>query len=644
MNERVLSVVLVAVVVLAAVGIGLLFSVETGAESPEPADFDDTVTVGLTLEEQYELLDRPNASLPRVQTFYSQYAYVVGYFGVDAALAAQRQAGHRSRFGYPLVTYVTDYGGTGVELGADDYPVVARDPAWIPAESAWYVVDSEARTPGGAAIPSFGERAEAEAFAASYGGTVESWDQVTERRFERAEAAAVRERVSRQMASANETVASASSHDDRPVSVLVGEDAGTIQGAVERAPANTTVLVPPGTYTETVEIDRPVTLAGEGDVTIRGDDNGSVVTITEPDVGVRNVHLAGTGNRSLGAESLPGDEGDHPDDRSLAFYGGTDAGLTAHVADRVSIANVSVETRANGVILRESPGAVLRNVTVTEAPDAEDPYAGLIVLRSPGVVEDSTFRGGRDTIYLYRSDGLVFRDNDLGDSLLGLHLMHTNDALLANNRVDTVSETAIYVMTGPTGTAVVGNEIADAEIGISVGGTASYVARNVVTDADVGLRILADNSLYEGNVLAGNGVGAHAGAVLPTNRVIDNDFVANDRHATAGHGPLRIWSHDGVGNYWQGATSPADGEPPQRAYSPTDPVDRRLHTTPGAATLARAPAVDALSGLERSVSGMQTGSITDLSPACGPNNPGLLARTDRAVDAYACDGTVVTEP
>ncbi|AGB17549.1 nitrous oxidase accessory protein [Halovivax ruber XH-70] len=644
MNERVGVVALVAVVVLAAVGIGVLFSVETGAESPEPAAFDDTVTVGLTLEEQYELLDRPNVSLPRVQTFYSQYEYVVGYWGVDTYLATQRQAGHQARFGYPLATYVTDYGGTGVELSEEGYPVVERDPAWIPADAAWYVVDSEARTPGGETILSFDDRADAERFTDSAGGTVESWAQLTDRQFERGDADAARERVSRQAAAANETVADAAAHDDRPVSVVVGEDAATIQSAIEQAPPNTTVRIPAGTYDETLTIDRPITLAGDGAVTIRGDGNGSVVTITAPEVGVRNVHVTGTGTRAHGAESVPGDEGDHPDDRSLTYYGGADAGISAHVADGTSIVNVSIETRANGVILRESPDAVVKNVTVTEAPDAEDPYAGLLAFYSPAVVEHSTFVGGRDTIYLDESDGLVLRDSEIRDSVLGLHLMHTNDALLADNQVRNVTEAAIYVMTGPTGTAVVGNDVTDAGVGISVGGTQSYVARNTVTDSDLGLRILAEGSLYERNVLAGNEVGAHAGAVLPTNRVTANDFVANDRHATAGHGPLRVWADDGDGNFWQGATSPADGTPPGRAYSPTDPVDRRLHTTPGAATLARAPALDALAGLERSVSGMRSGSITDPAPSCTPNNPDLLARTAWADEAVACDGATVPEP
>ncbi|WP_254863009.1 NosD domain-containing protein [Halovivax gelatinilyticus] len=644
MNQRLWVWILVLALAVSLVGIGLLFTVETGSTEPEPVEFDDTVTVGLTLESQFALLDRPEVSLPRVQTFYSQYEYVVGYYGVDTYLANQGQPGHQQRFGYTRASYVTDYADTSVELSTEGYPIVERDPDWIPAESAWYVVGSEARSPAGETIPSFGDRESAAAFAERYGGTVESWEALTDRSFERDDADDVRERVDGQVADAEAVVAGASAHGDRPASVVVGEDVPTVQEGIDAAPANTTVVVTDGTYEETVEIDRPITLAGEGEATIRGNENGSVVTVTHPDVGVRNLTVAGSGLNATQADTLPGPEGDHPDDGFQVNYGGADAGISAHVADGVSIVDVSIDLRANGIALRESPGAVVRNVTVEAAADADRPYAGLMALRSPGVAENVTVIGGRDPVFMYRSDGFVLRDSEVHGGVLGVHLMHTNDALIADTVLRDVSNTGIYVMTGPVGNAIVGNDVSGSDVGITIGGSESYVAENVLQHNNVGLRIEADASLYERNLLAGNGVGAHAAAVLPTNRVIENDFVANDRHATAGHGPLRIWSHDGVGNYWQGATTLADGDPPARAYSPTDPVGARMHTTDGIETLARAPAVDALAGLEASISGMQTASIADLTPTCEPNNPALLASTDWTDDAYACDGTTVSEP
>ncbi|MFW6153517.1 MAG: NosD domain-containing protein [Halobacteriota archaeon] len=642
-NSRVRVWVFAATVVILVLCVGVVFGIETGTHSPEPAAFDDTVTVGMTLEQEHALGDHPGVELPRVQAFYSQYEYVVGYYGVDTYVDTRRQAGHEQRFGYPLAIYVSDYGNAGVELNEEGYPTVERPSGWVEAEDAWFVVESDARSPAGPAIPTFGDREDADAFAERYGGEVRSWGEILEMRVDTDDASTVRDRVDRQQARGDSLVEKASAHDERPVSVVVGEDVDTIQEGIEEAPPNTTVAVPEGTYNETVEIDKSITLAGEGSVLIHGDENGSVVTITEEDVGIRNLDIRGVGTLDRGAEELPGEETEGWDDRFMVNYAGADAGISAHVADRVSIVDVDVRSPANGIILRESSDAVVRNATVTVADRDTNGYAGIMVFRSPGVVENSSVTDGRDLIYLYRSEGAIVRGNEITDAVLGIHLMHNDGALLANNRIEDAESSGIYVMTGPERNALVGNRISSSETAAYVGGTESYVAHNVFEDNLLGLDMEADASIYEANVFAGNNVGARDAAVLPTNRVFGNDFVANDEHAEAGPGPLRIWSHDRQGNYWQGGTSVADGDPPGRPYSPTDHVDGRLHEVDGTETLARSPALTALSGLEQSVSGMQRASITDLNPTCEPNNPELIEETGWADEAYACNGTTVTD-
>lgn len=62
------------------------FLVDPGASGPEPAEFDRTVSMGLTLEERQAL--GPEILIPRAQVAYSQYPYVVGYRGIGLAAAA----------------------------------------------------------------------------------------------------------------------------------------------------------------------------------------------------------------------------------------------------------------------------------------------------------------------------------------------------------------------------------------------------------------------------------------------------------------------------------------------------------------------------------------------------------------------------
>ncbi len=639
-NERLRALLLIAAILAVTAAVAVTFAVDTGADSPEPAPFDETVSIGLTLEDDLALDD--DVELPRAQTFYSQYEYVVGYYGVETYVEAQRQAGHVERFGYPLVIYVSDYGTTDVELNEDGYPVTDTPAAWIDAEDAWFVLGSEARTPAGEALIPFAEREDAEAFAATYGGEVRSWGTVLDSSFDRDDAASVRDRVEERHTDADDLVDGASEHDDRPVSITVGEDVDSIQAGIDRAPENTTVLITEGTYNETLEIDRSITLRGEEGAIISGDENGSVVTITERDVAVRNLEIDGVGPKAHGAESVPGEEPDGWDDEFQILYTGSDAAVSAHNAAGVSVADVRIETPSNGIIIRDSPGAVVDDVTIEGNEDFTEALAGVMVFGSPGVVQETTFVDGRDAIYLYSSDGMTVRDNEIEGGLLGIHLMYTGDSLVADNVLRDVDNTGIYVMTGPERNAVVGNQVSGSLSGVHVGGSDSYVAENRIEANENGLRMEADSSIYEHNVLVANDLGARDGTMLPTSQVVGNDFVANDEHASVGPGPLRVWTHDGTGNYWEGALSVADGHPPERPYTPSDPVDGRMHTTDGAATLARSPALDALAGLETAVQGMQSERIVDLAPTCEPNNPARLEAT--GYEAWSCNETERTQP
>jgi len=91
-----------------------------------------------------------------------------------------------------------------------------------------------------------------------------TWEETLEESFDTDDATVVRDRVDKQDRRADAVVESTVAQADRPVSTVVGEDVDTVQEGIDEAPANTTVLVPEGTYEETLRIDRPITLAGEG--------------------------------------------------------------------------------------------------------------------------------------------------------------------------------------------------------------------------------------------------------------------------------------------------------------------------------------------------------------------------------------------
>ena len=609
--------VLVAVVVF-----GAAFAVDLSSERPDPVPFDQTVERGMTMADEQRALSR-DISVPRVEVFYSQYRYVVGYVGLGQAVTALTEPGSEQQLGYPLAVYVSDYSGVGARCSDRGTLRTERATGWVTASDAHYVVDGTARGPSDPVVVPFGARGDADAFAERCGGRVVDWATVRNRSFERDGATAVRERVDDRGAAADATVRTARERADRPVSVVVGEDAPTVQAAVDAAPPNTTVVVPAGTYREHVTVDKPITLRGRA-ATLDGGGNGTVVTVTADRVGLVGFDLRGVGNQTVGNRSAAGDAWDAT---VTAAYGNSDAAVTARNASALYAADLSIRTQSSGLVLRQTPDAVVENVTVNGTAEWQDGFMGVVGMHSDIVIQDSRFRGGRDGVYLHRADGTVIRDNAFRGGRFGVHLMYTSSALVADNAARDQLYAGVVVMTNPEGNAVVGNDVRHSGSGIMMAGSRSYIAHNAIANTSRALSANAGRSRYEHNVVYGNEIGITAATVLPSNVVTENDFVANDRHAISGPGPLRRYTHDGRGNYWGGAYDLAgsDGATLTQPYSPTDTVDRQLHRTDAAVVLRSAPSVRALRSLRGTTPGFRRGSIVDTQPLAEPANPDTLA-------------------
>ena len=638
MKRRHLSIVLVGVVILLVV-IGV-FTADPGSTTQGPVDFDETVSVGLTLEDQRQLdAEAGDVELPRVQVFYSQYSYVVGYYGVEQFVRFRENPVHEQQFGQPLAVYVTTYDGTDLELTSDQYPQTSGEPTWNDATEAHYVVDSEARTPNGETVVPFADEERARAFAAAHGGDVLPWQRALGRIEKPDEADTVRADVTAQHQRANETVSKALELLDRPVQTVVGEDVPTLTAAVETAPPESTIVLPSGTYETTLDIDKPLTLRGEGDVELIGDWDGDVINVSAPDVAIDGVTIRGVGSETPGASATQGhDHGaagtgdDQQWDAEIEdAYATGDAAIATTDADGLLVRDTTIHTDASGIILRDSPDSVVTDVTVHGASTFATAHMGVVAMRSPGVIQRSTFRQGLDGVYTHRADGITVRNNRMFDNRMGIHLMHTSGALLADNQIASQADTGIFVMTGPERNALVGNRIRDTPTGIDIGGTDSYIADNLLRENTVGLQLDTTTSIVEGNLLLDNRFGAGSRSMLPTNRVADNDFIGNDEHISSTTGPVRIWTHDGSGNYWDGAVGVTDGETLDRPYIPTDSIDSALGRRGGTETLAQAPVRELLTSVHGSIAGAREGQIIDTAPRCEPVNRDWLearGRTD----------------
>ena len=600
-----------------------LFVVDVDATVPEPVAFEDTRSIGFASEDSAAI--DSEAAVPRAQVFYSQYQYVIGYYGIETAVDAIDDPARQQQFGYPLVTYVTTYDDT--EIALDDGRIETdRWPDWERAERAHYVVDSAAETPAGPVAVPFADQQAAADFADEHGGTVMGWGDLREQSFEVDDAAVVRQQVETQQADADQRVDAAETLLDRDVSRELTPD-DDLQAALDSAPDGSTVVLAPGTYDGPVDINNSVTLRGH-EATVVGDGEGSTVRVNADDVAIDGLTVEGIGNESRDPDAVTDDEWDANIELG---YGHGDAGIAAVDAPGVYVTDVTIpHTEANGVLLRDSPDAVVTNLTVGGTDDWRDGFMGVMTMRSSAVIEDSEFTAGRDGVYLHRSGETVIRNTEFRDGRYGIHLMHTSDALIENNRFADHEFSGITIMTSPARNAVVDNVVSNSSNGISTAGSHSYIARNIAVDNRVGITTTAVSSLYEHNVVANNTNGMRTGSVLATSSVHSNDFVDNDNHAGASAGPLRVWADGQQGNYWQGAYGTDRTEP--RAYLPTDVVDGQLHRSTAHYTVAESPVNRGLRALQGSTPGLRSGNIIDPYPQPTPQNPDRYALAERVVE------------
>ncbi|WP_181686185.1 NosD domain-containing protein [Halorhabdus salina] len=621
-------VVVLAGLALILAGASLAFAVQPTTDvTVEPVAFSETLTTGLTGVDVRQA-EETGYEIPRVEVFFSEYQYVLGYYGVESALSELASDHTTRQFGRPVGVFVTDFAGAGPAVTDEGYLTVASDPAvgWTSASAASFVVDSEARTPAGPAIVPFGDREAARSFVAAYGGEILQWSELSDRDVTEP-AVEVEDQVADRGQWANWTVNRRGALLDRETSIVVGEDTPTLSAAIEAAPPNTTVRLPSGAFRVNVTVTKPLTIRGAGPETrIRGNGSGTILRLQSPRTALANLSIAGIGSENTG--SPPGSEPNGSWDETIRnTYGYGDAGVVFDEANRSLVAGVDIETSANGIIARDSDGVVVRNVSVDGTETWREGFMSVLAIESRMVVQDSTFQGGRDAVYTHHADGIVVRDNRMTGLRFGVHEMFTSRSLVANNTVDETN-IGIVVMTRPRSNAVLDNHVTDSGIGVSMSGSASLTTGNVLIDNQYGLDMGTQRSLYARNVLVGNEAGLRTGTIVPTNRVTENDIVDNDHYVSTGRGPVRVWS----GNYWgpiPGQDRDGDGTI-ARPFRPSGVVDRTVGSSDGGGTLARSPAVAVLRQFQASVRGLRSANVVDDAPRGQPVQPERLTAASNA--------------
>ncbi len=382
---------------------------------------------------------------------------------------------------------------------------------------------------------------------------------------------------------------------------------GALAAAIETAKAGDVLRLRPGTHTGPVVIDKPLTLDGEGGATIRGDDTGSVVSVTVPDVTVRGLTIVGSGSKGKGR----------------------DAGVSlGKKAARALVTDNRIIGNLVGVDIRGSKDARVENNVIEGRRDHRMNARGngVYLWNAPGAsVTGNDIRWGRDGIFVNTSKNNVFSDNRFRDLRFAVHYMYAHDSVVSGNV--SLGNHLGYAIMYSDNVRIEGNlSRGDRDHGIMM----NYTNRSAV----VGNRVEAvggkcvfiynahKNRLRD-NRFEGCGIGVHFTAGSERNEIVGNAFIGNRTQVKYVGSRWLDWSLDGRGNYWSDhATFDLDGDGiADQAYRPNDIMDHVLWTQPAARTLLGSPAVQLIRWSQSAFPALLPGGVTDRAPLMRPVEP-----------------------
>ncbi len=383
--------------------------------------------------------------------------------------------------------------------------------------------------------------------------------------------------------------------------------AGAIAETLAVAADGDTLRLAPGTYFETPVLDRPVTLDGGGLATIDGQGQGTVITVTGPDVTVTGLTVIGSGS-------------DHEElDSGIKL---TKTARAPVVRDNVLLGNLY------GIDIHGARDALVADNRIEGRQDRHMNIRGngVYVWNAPGaVVEGNDIRLGRDGIFVNSSKRNIFRDNLFRDLRFAVHYMYADNSEVTGNV--SIGNDLGYAVMFSTRVKVMNNvSINDREHGVMLNYTnKGQISGNYVKNSAGKCTFLYNSHKndFSDNWFEGCEIGIHFTAGSGDNRIVGNSFVGNRTQVKYVSSKWVEWSEDGRGNFWSDfAAYDVDGNGvADMPYRPNDSMDHVLWTQPAAKLLLGSPAVQLVRWSQSAFPALLPGGVVDSNPLMQPVKP-----------------------
>ncbi len=420
-----------------------------------------------------------------------------------------------------------------------------------------------------------------------------------------------------------------------PRDLLPGDD---LQTAISQASAGDVLRLAPGIYQGPFLIDQSVTIEGSPGTTLRGNGEGSAITITAPNATVRGVTIEGSGrdasNMDAGVflmQSANGAVVEHSNLLDNLFgvyvYGTPDAQIRHN--NIIGISEGRVSEAGNGVSLWNAPGTVISDNNFRYGRD------GIFTTTSRrNVFARNRFQNVRFAVhYMYTNDSEVSDNVSIGNGV-GYAIMHSDRLIIRGNISDNDRDHGLLFnyanKSEISGNLVIGHlQSADRWLGINMQSGGEHGVPASSTEVTGDMRIAPDKCVFiynaNGNVFRDNWfqgceIGIHFTAGSEGNALSGNAFINNRTQVKYVGRRFLEWSDNGRGNYWSDNTAfdlNGDGIA-DTAYRPNNLADRVLWSTPQAKVLMNSPAVQIIRWSQSQFPALDPGGVVDSHPLLNP--------------------------
>lgn len=288
----------------------------------------------------------------------------------------------------------------------------------------------------------------------------------------------------------------------------------SMQDLVDKAEPNSVLVPPPGVYSGPVTLEFPLTIDGQGKVTIDAGGQGSVIYIDTDGAVLRNLHLTNSGNS-------------HND---------IDSGIQVRGNFNVIKDNV-IDNCLFGVDLQQSENNIIRRNRISSKPVELGMRGDSVRLwySFRNKITDNVIRDSRDMVVWYSADNVIAR-NDSRNGRYSLHFMYSRFNEVDSNHYENnsvgiflmysdsvvVKNNYIAYANGPTGMGIGFKETSDVEIdgnqivycatGLYIDvspyqpDTTNRIHNNVVAFTSIAIDFLNDwtGNEFKGNSFKGN--------------------------------------------------------------------------------------------------------------------------------------------